>query len=107
MDFKEKHIYFSTFTVNNWTSVFLDFPGTNFICLESFEFLVNKKGIFIYGFVIMRDHIHLIWELPKNETCEVIIEGFKKYTGGRIIKYLKDCEEEYLEHFESARRDRK
>ena len=33
------------------------------IVIESMRFLVDDKRVIIYGFVIMDNHIHIIWQL--------------------------------------------
>ncbi len=104
---KERHIYFSTFTVQNWVSVFLDFPKSNEIILESLDYLSKNGEIIVYCFVIMRDHIHLVWEFEKKENIHEIIRRFKSFTGSRVIKLVGSADEEYLENFQSERQDRK
>ena len=36
------------------------------IIIESMRFLVKNKRVIIYGFVIMDNHIHIIWQLQAN-----------------------------------------
>jgi len=100
--------FFSTITVNNWISVFEDFPTVNSIVLGSFNYLTENRLVEINAFVIMKDHIHLIWTL--NDECLIneIILKFKKYTGRRIVNALEHLDPNYLnQYFASARKDRK
>lgn len=52
--------------------------------IKSLQFLVKQKRIRIYAFVIMNNHIHLVWQpLPGNH-CTQIQLSFSKYTAQQI-----------------------
>jgi len=55
-------IYFWTATINKWQKLLL---GKEFkeIIISSFEHLSKIKKIDIYAFVIMPNHIHVIWKV--------------------------------------------
>ena len=38
------------------------------IFVESLRFLVKEKRIFLYAFVIMQNHIHLVWQMKAHHT---------------------------------------
>ncbi len=99
------HVYFSTFTINKWVSLFIDFPESNHIIINSFNDMVTMKECKIYSFVIMRDHIHLIWQVNLHDP-KVLRTSFTKFTGRAIVQYLKITNEEYLKNFKSERIDR-
>ena len=103
---KDRHIYFSTFTVQNWVSVFEDFPDANDIIVDSLDYLSKEEGLIVYAFVIMRDHIHIVWEMPSIVALDSISRRFRSFTGSNIIKLLKKLDEEYLGNFQSERKDR-
>ena len=103
---KQLNIYISTFSVNKKISVFLDFDETNDIVLSSIRYLVNNSIVNIFSFVIMKDHVHVIWQIKSNFTIDEIVTKFKKYTGKRITGYLRKNDTEYLVYFTSARYDR-
>jgi REP element-mobilizing transposase RayT len=44
------------------------------IIIESLRFLVKDKRVIVYGFVIMDNHIHVIWQL-QAERKEVMYKG--------------------------------
>ena len=100
--------YFSTITVNNWISVFEDFPKTKEIIIDTLHFIHEKMWAKIYAFVIMRDHIHIVWKLLKlKSTIEDVTNSFKKFTGKRIVNALYKEDLEYLKfNFISQRHDR-
>ena len=100
--------YFTTLTINRYISVFKDFPDTICIILDSFNHLVDNEKVKIYSFVIMRDHIHIVWEMLNENLIDDIITSFKKHTGREIVKYLSIVNDDYLEdYFTSIRKDRK
>ena len=66
-------VYFWTITVNKWQHLLM--PDKNkMIIINSLQWLVQKQLAKIYGYVIMPNHIHLMWkqllmngkEFPKN-----------------------------------------
>ncbi len=107
MYFKQNNIYFSTISINRRVSVFHDFDKTNQFVLDSFNYFYENNYADIYAFVIMRDHIHLIWNILDKYNLEEITTSFKKYTGRKITDYLKFNDDEYLDYFASGRSDRK
>ncbi len=91
-------LYFYTSTINQWKPVIRDFQFENII-LDSLSFLYNKGCIKVYGFVIMPNHIHLIWQLIKTmETAHqfeqqlrlkapVVLEEFKVQQSSRQYNF--------------------
>ena len=53
-------IEFFTATCLNW-QVLLQPDERKQIVMDSLRFMVNDKRIWLYGFVIMPNHIHLMW----------------------------------------------
>ena len=103
---KYPNTYFTTLAIDRFVSVFKDFPESNFIILNSFKHLVDSGRVKIYAFVIMRDHIHIVWQVLGGQSVEDVIMSFKKHTGKLICNYLKDVDRKYLEYFISDRKDR-
>jgi len=86
---KDQHaIYFVTFTIVDWVDVFTRKIYKD-ICIESLAFCRAKKGLKIFGYVIMSNHIHLILQ---SETLSLsdIIRDFKKFTANRIIDFMEE-----------------
>ena len=57
-------IYFWTITINKWQHL-LKQDDNKMIVMSSLQWLVKNKLVQIYGFVIMLNHIHLLWEQLK------------------------------------------
>ena len=69
-------IYFISFAVVNWIDVFTrkDYKD---IFVDSINYCINNKGLKVYSWVIMTNHIHLILS-ANNGNLSDIIRDFKK-----------------------------
>jgi putative transposase len=59
-------IYFWTSVITDWKHL-LNNDVLKMIIIQSFQWLVQHELVYIYGYVIMPNHIH--------------VESFEKYTG--------------------------
>ena len=65
-------IFFFTATINKWQKL-LQPDKYKDIIIDSLDYLSNAGKIDVFGFVIMPNHIHLIWrtkELNGKETAQ-------------------------------------
>jgi putative transposase len=85
----EKEIYFYTATIHRWKTLIKDL-NLEPVITESLSFLYDKKCIKVYGFVIMPNHIHLIWELLQNNGKESPVSSFMKFTAHEFQQRLKE-----------------
>ena len=76
-----------TCTVHQWVDVFIRKEYVE-ILLESIRFCQNKKGLKIYAWDIITNHIHMIVGSDKENLSD-IIRDFKKYTSRKILKRQK------------------
>jgi len=60
------------------------------IIADSLSFLVKDKRVKVFGFVIMPNHIHLIWQVIGNHTPSDVQRDFLKYTSQRILQDLRN-----------------
>jgi putative transposase len=67
---------------------------------------VEDKRIKLYAFVIMPDHIHLIWQMQPLIHPQHVQRDFLKYTAQRIKHHLQKNKPELLSHFEAGATDR-
>ena len=85
----QQELYFVTFTVVSWLYIFTRDCYRNII-LNSLIFCQKEKGLEIYAWVIMTNHIHLIIENnSKDNTLENIIRDFKTFTSKKIIREIE------------------
>ncbi|NMM48441.1 REP-associated tyrosine transposase [Marinigracilibium pacificum] len=80
--------HFITITVNQWVDVFTRQDYIN-ILIESLKFCQINKGLEIYSWVIMSNHLHLIVSSEKGNLSD-IIRDFKKFTSSKIIKAIQN-----------------
>ncbi|HOO08760.1 MAG TPA: transposase [Cyclobacteriaceae bacterium] len=81
-------IYFWTATINKWQQLLLqdDFKD---IIIDSLSHLSKKGKIDVFAFVIMPNHIHLIWRVNENNGKESSSASFLKHTAHAFKKKLK------------------
>jgi len=77
--------YFATSTIVEWIPLFTRKPYFDII-IESLKFCRKNKGLKIYAYVIMDNHVHL---LISGEYLSNIIKDFKRHTAKELIKALK------------------
>ena len=51
------------------------------IILGSLRFMAEEKRAKIYGFVIMPNHLHMLWKIEVQWRLEEVQRDFMKYTG--------------------------
>ncbi|GAA4314299.1 REP-associated tyrosine transposase [Nibribacter koreensis] len=84
----EGHLYFLTLTVVDWIDVFTR-PVYRHIILESLKFCQEKKGLEIYAWVLMSNHLHLIASAKEGANLSDILRDFKKFTSRSIVEAIK------------------
>ena len=80
-------IYFWTATINNWQTL-LDQDEFKDIVIESLAFLSKGGKIDVFAFVIMPNHIHLIWRINEKNGKETSYGSFLKHTAHAFKKKL-------------------
>ena len=91
-------LYFYTATITNWKKLLAKDKYKDLI-ISSLKYLIEKKKIVVYGYVIMPNHIHLIWELLTMNGKEMPHASFMKYTSHEFLKDLTLYHPQVLEHF--------
>ncbi|TAF78176.1 MAG: transposase, partial [Bacteroidetes bacterium] len=84
--------YFVTFTVHQWADVFTKEIYIDEL-LESLKYCQENKGLEIFAWVIMSNHLHMIVR-AKNENLSDVIRDFKKYTSKSIFNKIMNNEKE-------------
>ena len=91
--FREKSgAYFISFAIVNWIDVFTRDLYYNCIT-ESLDFCRKNKGMEIYGYCIMTNHIHLIFRSSLNDPSG-LIRDFKGFTSRKLLKMIKENAQE-------------
>jgi putative transposase len=81
-------IYFWTATIHNWCRL-LENDIEKQIIIDSLRTLSDRGLITVYGFVVMPNHIHLIWQLNDINGKETAKGSFMKFTAHEFKKRLK------------------
>ena len=58
------------------------------IVINSLQWLVESGLVKIYGFVLMPNHIHLMWEQLKMNGKEFPKNSFEKFTAKRLVNKM-------------------
>ncbi len=74
---------FFTATIQGWKHLLKDDRYKDVI-INSLHFLKENKKIKINAFVIMSNHIHLIWQATAGNTLEGEQTAFKKFTSQNL-----------------------
>jgi putative transposase len=80
-------IYFWTDTINNWQRLLLRDKYKD-VVVGSLEHLSNTGKIDVFAFVIMPNHIHLIWRINSLNGKETAQGSFLKFTAHEFKKML-------------------
>src|ERR1700739_4143992 len=81
-------IYFWTATIHKWLPLLLE-DSSKEIITKYLKKLSDEKLITVYAFVIMPNHIHLIWQQNKLNGKETPKGSLLKYTSHIFLKQLK------------------
>jgi putative transposase len=98
-------VYFYTVAILDWIPL-LRSDKYKMIILNSLIHLVNKGKIKVYGFVIMPNHIHIIWECIEMNGKEMPHASFMKFTGHQFLEELRENDHKLLERFKVERNTR-
>src|SRR5215217_4127446 len=84
-----REIYFYTATIHQWKPL-LQTYNLEPVILDSLSYLHGKGCIKVYGFVIMPNHMHLIWEFLQNNGKESPAASLMKYTAHEFQTTLRE-----------------
>ena len=98
-------LYFFTASILKWIPL-LESDKRKEVIINSLGFLVKNKRCKVYGFVIMPNHIHLIWQPTQDHNLSSIQRDFLKFTGQQILFNLKDRNSPVLTKLEVNLKDR-
>lgn len=81
-------IYFWTATINKWQRL-LERDEYKDVIIESLQHLSNTGKVDVFAFIIMPNHIHLIWRVNEPSGRESPQGSFLKYTAHVFKKMLQ------------------
>lgn len=106
MSLRKYELYFFTATNLEWKFVLANKKYKDII-IESLAFLVHNKRALVHGFVIMDNHIHILWHINAPNKKEDVQRDFLRFTSQQIIKQLRNENSPLLEDLRVNAKDRK
>ena len=86
---KTDKAYFLTLTVVNWIDVFTRKNHRDAI-ISCLKYCQKEKGLIIFAYCIMSNHIHLIANAEESFLLKDTIRDFKKFTSKKIIAQIQN-----------------
>ena len=80
--------HFLTPTIVDWVDVFTR-KNYRDIVISSLAYCVKEKGLVVYSYVIMTNHLHLLVRSAPGKLSDTI-RDFKKYTAGAILELIRN-----------------
>jgi len=82
---RDQHaVHFLTFTVVEWIDVFTR-HNYKMVIADALEYCRVHKGLKLYAFCLMSNHIHLVCQTPAPFLLTDFIRDFKKHTSKEIV----------------------
>ena len=82
-------VYFVSFAVVEWLDVFIRNEYKD-ILIESLQYCQKNKGMEIYAWCIMTNHVHVIFRSVKEQRPGLLLGDFKRYTSKKIVQAIKE-----------------
>lgn len=105
MIFKQHNAYYTTATILEWKYL-LKHDKYKDIILDSLKYLVEKRRIILNAFVIMNNHMHLIWQIVEPNELAAVQRDFLKFVAQNIKYDLKQHHPEELKRYKVDAADR-
>ncbi len=100
-----EHPQFFTATIIEWKKLLAPDKYKDII-IDSLRFLVNENRIKLNAFVIMENHMHLIWQMQPNNKPAAVQRDFLKYTAQQIKSDLQKNHPDMLAQLKVNSKDR-
>ncbi len=82
-------VFFITFAVEGWVDVFTRNEYKN-ILIENLAYCQKNKGLELFAWCVMTNHVHLIARAEEGHTLSDILRDFKKYTSKAVLKAIAE-----------------
>lgn len=88
MELQKNHVQFFTAVCYDWLKL-LESDEAKLIVIEALKFRVAQKQVKVGVYVIMPNHMHIIWRIQNDFKLEDVQRDFLKYTAKKIIERIK------------------
>jgi putative transposase len=85
---KTDRAYFLTLTVVNWVDVFSR-KNHRDAFIDSLRYCQEHKGLVIFAYVIMTNHVHLIANANEPFLLKDVVRDLKKFTSKKIVEQIQ------------------
>jgi putative transposase len=82
-------LYFLTMTVVDWADIFTRLVYKHII-VEALKYYQEKKGLELYAWVLMSNHLHLIASTAEGKDLSDILRDFKGFTSRKIVATIQE-----------------
>ena len=89
----QNKLHYLTLTVVGWLDIFTRKEYKDII-INSLKYCQTEKGLIIFAYVVMSNHLHLIVRTDNENGLSGILRDFKGYTSKSIIKSIEDSQYE-------------
>jgi len=96
------NLFYTTCTIIEWYDLLIEERNVEVI-LSSFRFHVNQGRIIIYGFVIMPNHFHILYEVVSPFFNSNIKQSLQGFTSKELLKSMSK-DEKYMFCVEKSNR---
>jgi putative transposase len=86
---KSDKAYYLTLTVVGWVDVFTRQNHRDAL-IESLKYCQKEKGLIIFAYCIMSNHIHMIVNTDEPFLLRDTIRDFKKFTSKKILRQIEN-----------------
>jgi REP element-mobilizing transposase RayT len=97
---------FFTATIHKWNNLLKEDDYKDII-INCLKFLVGENRVEVNAFVIMNNHVHIIWQPLQHYSLSQIQTSFTTYTAKNIKKKLAETNPGLLEEIKVNKYDRK
>jgi putative transposase len=104
-NYPEYHPQFYTATILEWKHLLQEDKYKDII-INSLKFLVTEKRIRLFAFVIMKNHIHLIWQPLPPFSLNKIQQSFMSFTAHQMQLQLQKDTDPFLSQLKVNAKDR-
>lgn len=99
-------VYFTSFAVVDWLDVFTRNEYKD-IFIDSLHYCQKEKGMEIFAWCIMTNHVHLIFRVTSDFKPQNVLGDLKKFTSKAIVKAIEENQtdsrkEMFLDKFKEA-----
>lgn len=102
---KKNGCYYLTLTVVGWVDVFTR-KNHKDVIIESLRYCAENKGLNVYSYCLMPNHLHLIVNTNEPYELKDVIRDFKKFSAKKLLMQIQNEPESrrewMLQLFENA-----